>query len=444
MGYGLTVMNGIRSEGSEEYQNRIPEATRENLINIGMSFQQYTTLFNEFVTAFFNKIGKTTIEQKMFENKLKRFKGEMIHSGKDIEEIFVEPDKAEGNYDPNGPNPYGRRKLPEVQVAYHRKNREYYFAKSIGEIDFLRVFQSEATLEQWMASIINSMYIGDELDEWYSMKNILATYGMNKDTLALVEGLDGAAGTFSGSATATSEGEGEILISGSTSGTLKAGDILSIGTGMYVVQEDVTCGDPEVVVKIYPSLAAEDERKAVKATGNRAAAWRSYFEVEVPEIKEGTQETAAKQFLKTVRKLSADISYPSKNYNMAGVTTFTKKKNQVLFIHKDVMAECDVEVLAKLFNLGKADIETQVVELDDFGDLDKWSSCKLELGGADNTTYALLVDDDFFRVHDTLVTMRSQGENAQGLFTNWFFHHHQILSASPFKNAVRFYAKSST
>ncbi len=79
------------------------------------------------------------------------------------------------------------------------------------------------------------------------------------------------AGNYSGSATATSEGDGMILISGSTNGKLLAGDILHIGTGSYVVREDVTMGEPEVVVKIYPSLAAEDERKAVTAAGSHAA-----------------------------------------------------------------------------------------------------------------------------------------------------------------------------
>lgn len=337
MGYSITVMNKIRSEASDEYANRIPEATRENLINIGMSFQTYTTLFNEFVTAFFNKIGKTTIEQKMYENRLARFKGEAILSGKDVEEIFINPDKAEGNYDPNGTNPLGRRNPPDVKVAYHRKNREYYFAKSLGDIDFLRVFQNETTLDTWMTGIINSMYAGDNLDEWYSMKNVLATYNYKNE-------------------------DGET---------------------------------------------------------------KTYFEVEVPVIEDGKSEDACKRFVKTVRKLVSDLSFPSEAYNVAGVTTYTEKENLVLFLHKDVASEVDVDVLAKAFNMGKTDFEPEIVEMDDFGEL--------------TDTYAILADKDFFRVHDTLVHMESQ-RNAQGLFTNWFYHHHQILSASPFKNAVRFKA----
>ena len=95
----------------------------------------------------------------------------------------------------------------------------------------------------------------------------------------------------------------------------------------------------------------------------------------------------------------------------------------MLLVHKDVVAEVDVEVLAKAFNLGKTDIQVQVVVMDDFGSL------------AD--TYGLLVDKDWFRVYDTLSHMEPQ-RNAQGLFTNYFYHVHQTLSASRFKNAVRF------
>ena len=80
-------------------------------------------------------------------------------------------------------------------------------------------------------------------------------------------------------------------------------------------------------------------------------------------------------------------------------------------------------MLAKAFNLGKTDVNVEIITMDDFGEL------------AD--TYGLLIDEEFFKVWDTLSHMEAQ-RNAQGLFTNWFYHVHQILSASPFKTAVRF------
>ena len=323
MGYSVSVLNNIRANASDEYQQRIPEATQQNITTIGNALQTYPMLYNEFCTALVNKIGKTILEQKLFENRLARFKSGAISTQQDVEEIFIEMSKAEGAYDPDGTNPLGRREGPDVKVIYHRMNRQDYYAITIGDIDFVRVFRSEATLDAFISGLINSVYSGANYDEYQAMKNLLATY--NK-----------------------------------------------------------------------------------------------YFDYGVAEI---TDEATAKEFVKTVRKASQDMTFASKNYNAAGVTTWTPVESQVLIVNKDVLAEVDVEVLAKAFNMGKTDIQVEIVPVDDFGSL--------------TGTYGLLVDKEWFRIWDTLSHMEPQ-RNAQGLFTNYFYHVHQILSASTFKNAIRF------
>jgi hypothetical protein len=136
-----------------------------------------------------------------------------------------------------------------------------------------------------------------------------------------------------------------------------------------------------------------------------------------------TDEASARAFIRTVRKASMDMSFMSNKCNTDGLMLATPVESQVLFINKDVLAHVDVDVLAKSFNLGKTDFQTEVVVLDDFGKLPD--------------TYALLVDKDFFRVYDTYSAMKKH-ENGASLFTNYFYHVHQILSISPYKNAVRF------
>lgn len=328
MGYSVSVLNNIRANASEEYQNRIPEATQQNIATIGNALQSYTVLYNEFCAALVNKIGKTILETKLFENKLARFKSGAVTSAQDVEEIFIEMAKAEGSYDKTGANPLGRREAPDVKVLYHRRNRQDCYAISIGDIDFIRVFRSEATLDSFISGLINSVYSGANYDEWLAMKNLIATY-------------------------------------------------------------------------------------------------KDYYDYEVPSI---VDAEAAKDFVKTLRKAVNDLSFPATTYNAAGVKTWSNPSDLVLLVNKDVIAEVDVEVLSKAFNMGKTDIQTEVIVMDDFGSM------------AD--TYGLLVDKDWFRVWDTLSHMEPQ-RNAQGLFTNYFYHVHQILSASRFKNAVRFKAVSA-
>lgn len=323
MGFSVSVLNNIRANASEEYKSRIPEATQQNIISVGNALETYNLLYNEFFPALFNKIGKTMIESKLFKNRLARFKSGTVLTQQDVEEMFIEMSKAEGKYDKNGPNPLGRRNGPNVKVVYHRQNRQDYYAITIGDVDVVRVFRSEASLDTFITGLFNSVYSGAEYDEYLTMKNLLATY-------------DG------------------------------------------------------------------------------------YFDYGVEEI---TDEATAKEFVKTVRKASQDMTFASTKYNKSGVMTWTPTEKQVLFINKDVLAEVDVEVLAKAFNMGKTDIQVEIVSMDDFGEL--------------TDTYGLLVDEEFFRVWDTLSKMEPQ-RNAQGLFTNYFYHIHQILSLSPFKNAVRF------
>ena len=327
MAYSVDVLNSIRLEASEEYQARIPEATRQNIASIGQAFETYTALYNEFCEALINKIGKTIISQKMFENKLARFKQGGTVSPHDVEEIFIEMAKSEGSYDKDGKNPLGRRENPDVKVIYHRENRKDYYAISIGDIDFRRVFRSEDTLDVFITGMINSVYSADAYDEWVAMKNLLATY-------------------------------------------------------------------------------------------------KTYFDYEVPAMGDD-KEGFAKDMVKTLRKAVQDLSFASKDYNAACVTTWSNPSELVLLINKDVLVEVDVERLATAFHDSKTDLKVvpTIISMDDFGTL--------------GDTYGLLVDKDWFRVFDTLVHMEPQ-RNAQGLFTNYFFHHHQILSASTFKNAVRF------
>lgn len=338
MGYSVGILNNIRTNASQEYQNRIPEATQQNIVEIGNALSTYTVLKNEFWSALINKIGKTLIEQKLFKNKLARFKSGTILTQQDVEEIFIEMSKAEGAYDPAGPNPLGRRQGPDVKVVYHRMNRQDKYVISIGDLDVLRVFRSEATLDSFISGMINSIYSGAAYDEWLAMKNLLCTY-------------DG-----------------------------------------YVVA-------------------------GVEGDGEDMAAF-------------------AKNLVKTVRKLVNDLTVaPSKLYNKAGVNTWSQPGDLVLLINKDALVEVDVEVLAKSYNMGKTDIQIEVIPMDELPFSFNDDISAIDLYGDMEKPYAILCDKDFFRVWDTLSHMEPQ-RNADGLFTNYFYHVHQILSLSPFKNAV--------
>ena len=332
MATSIDVLNAIRNEGTEEYNTRIPVATRNNITAVGNALQTYSVLKNEFCDALINRIGKTIIEQKLFKNRLGIFKSGTVDNAQDVEEIFISMAKAEGSYDPTGANPLGRRTPPDVKTIYHRLNRQDYYAISIGDIDFQRAFKSESTLDAFIRGLINSVYSGAEKDEYLAMKEL---FNQNMDNMTT-----------------------------------------------YTV----------------PSLLESDDPN--------------------------TNARGIMDFVKITRKAVMDLSFPSTAYNKAGVETWTNPEDLVLFVNKDILAEVDVEVLAKSFNMGKTDFQARVIPMDNFGTDD---------GG----TYAILADKEWFKVFDTLSHMETQ-RNAHGLFTNYFYHVHQILSVSDFKNCVKF------
>lgn len=156
---------------------------------------------------------------------------------------------------------------------------------------------------------------------------------------------------------------------------------------------------------------------------------KSYFDYEVPTITGSNNAAACKSFVKTLKKAVQDMTFMSNKYNAAGVKRRAKAGDFVLFIHKDMLPEIDVEVLMGAFNADKANIKPTIVPVDDFGPM---TGC-----------YALLVENGFLRVWDVKL-QAEQIRNPDGLFNNHFFHHWQIMSLSPFKNAVRFKSKASS
>lgn len=169
-----------------------------------------------------------------------------------------------------------------------------------------------------------------------------------------------------------------------------------------------------------------EHMKKLLAEGIKAGDFKSYL---VPEIGKASatdsqNQSACKAFVRTVKKAIADVSYPSTEYNPAGVKTKSDKSNLVLFINKDIPAHLEVDLYAQIFGASYAQLGVEIVELDNFGD---------DASG----TYALLCDKDWFKVFD-VKNLMTHLDNPDGLYTNYWLHIWQILAYSKFKTAIRF------
>lgn len=181
MSLSVEILNTIRANADQEYQNRIPVATKDNISAIGRAFSEYSVGYNTFITDLIHKIGLTLLQTKSFKNKLSRFKSGSILTEQDIEEIWVDQFRtAEGAYDKDGGmgaggiHPFKRRSYQDVKVHYHRMNRQDKYVITIGYVDVIRAFRSEATLNAFLTAQFNSIYTGAEYDEYVHMKKLFA------------------------------------------------------------------------------------------------------------------------------------------------------------------------------------------------------------------------------------------------------------------------------
>lgn len=147
------------------------------------------------------------------------------------------------------------------------------------------------------------------------------------------------------------------------------------------------------------------------------------FRVKCPNMQTLSATAAdAKSALKVLRATAGRLNFLSTNYNPAGMPTFAGPEDLVIFASPEFVANVDVEALAAAFNMDRADAPSRIIQVPQ------------ECFGIDECQ-AILTTTDFFMVADTLIETRSQ-INPVGLTTNYFLHHHEIISASRFAPCV--------
>ena len=139
-----------------------------------------------------------------------------------------------------------------------------------------------------------------------------------------------------------------------------------------------------------------------------------------------SDEASAKALLKSIRTYSGKMRFPSSLYNAAivqDIPVFVNNPSElVLLVTPEVQASLDVDALAVLFNVERAEVQSRIVIVDEF-----------PIPGA----YALLTTDEFFQCRDTLYENASF-YNAETLSVNYFLHHWGVYSVSPFVPAILF------
>lgn len=328
-----TILDQIWLQGTNDYQQRVPKATQAGVEATVRAIYSDKAIYNQFVDALVNRIGRTVVHQRRWENPLALFKIGKIEFGDSIQEVANKLIKAKG-YEMDAQTLLQINR-PESKVFYHNVNREDKYAITINDVELKRAFIDEYGLNNYINSIMEIPFTSDNKDEYEIMVNLIAEYEKNNN---------------------------------------------------------------------------------------------GFFKVKVSDVVSDDTGAAAKKLLKLIRGYVGKLKFLSAMYNRAGIPNYTPQSDLILITTPDVKASLDVDALATLFHLEKAEIQERIVEIEQF-----------PIPGAQ----ALLVDKNWFVCADYVYETTSF-YNPETLSTNYWLHHWGVYSCSPFMNAVLFTTADAT
>lgn len=330
----IEILNAIRDNLATDYSERVPEATKNNIAEIGKAITSDSLTMNDFINELVNKVAFTHIVSRMFKNPLARVKNTGVPMGNGIEEIFINPATDVG-FDTDGTKLLKTTK-PDGKTCYYGLNRKGCYPVTISEQQLVQAFRSEQSFMSLYQQIVTSMQSGDEIDEFLLMKKAL---GMTVDN-----------------------------------GSIK------------IVDCDIS--EPKELSKAISSIS--------KSFSFPSTAYCGYNIVNADKFTDSDRECI----------------------------TFCRPERQTLFMRADAQTEIDYEVLATMFHMEVAKLEAMTILVDDI------PSDRYEV-------YAILCDNDFLQVRDSVYKTESQ-HIGSALSWNFWLHHWEYIYCSMFGNAVAF------
>lgn len=195
----VTVLNTIHANASATYQERIPEATRTNLedIRFAMINDDNVMVANEFMGTLLNKLVKSVVHTKRFQNPLKSLKKGKKPLGDTVEEIYNNFIKGQQYSATAGATELMQRSLPDTKTLYHRMNLKMKYPITVSREILSKAFASWDALEKYIDDLIAQLYNSAELDEFVNMKQLFKS-AMDANAMKVVNVADPLLGEAEG------------------------------------------------------------------------------------------------------------------------------------------------------------------------------------------------------------------------------------------------------
>lgn len=341
------IFNYIREGATESYRQRIPEATQshisealDNLLHAGVD-NDGKPFINQFYNALINRIGRTYVNESLWNNPLAEFKRAAMMYGSTMEEIQLGLVKAQAynsNEETSEKDLWATEQVP-LEALYHTINSRNKYKISVRQQDLRTAFRTDTGLAQLISAQMASLIKSDQIDEYNQMTRMFVEYA-------------------------------------------KRG-------GYYRVHTDDVTGDD-------------------------------------------VSETSARKLLRQLRKYAAEMCVkPRSDFNAAHMPVAARPQDLVIFGSPAVKAAIDVEGLAPIFNLDKAQMPSRFITVNegDFG-----------IQG----NQAILTTRNFFVAYDNLPPAEFSLFDPNLMQYNYWLHHWATYSVSLFAPAILLWTGEGT
>ena len=185
----IEVLNTIRDNASQAYQDRVPVATRNNIEEVGEAITNLNNAvtYNEFVDTIANMIYAPMLIKKSWFNPLGKFKKGKKTFGDTVEEIYNNFIKAQ-TYDQTGAGLLTRH-LPDTKVVFHRMNRQDSYILTDSPESLAKAFKSYEGLAEYLENLFTTIRNSAELDEYILMRELFAE-AYNNNAMVVVSVAD--------------------------------------------------------------------------------------------------------------------------------------------------------------------------------------------------------------------------------------------------------------
>lgn len=170
----IDILNTIRQNASQEYQDQVPELKgEEDLRQVGSIIYGNPAFSNQFINALVNRIAAVKVKSATFNDAYKELKKGFLEYGETVEEVFVNIAKAREFSVEKAEAREFKRTLPDVRSAFHVMNYRVQYPVTIQDEDLKTAFLSMEGVQDLIAKIVDSVYTASEYDEFLLFKYLM-------------------------------------------------------------------------------------------------------------------------------------------------------------------------------------------------------------------------------------------------------------------------------